>query len=101
MVKIPITHLIIYGEIKRKGNGAKIISIHDIRPIIKWRIRIPVKYHFEVIKEMCYFGLLKKLSRDDYEIIECNKLTYLAVRDGDIYQYQGKPPVDSLGEPFW
>lgn len=85
MAKIPITYLIIYGEIKRKGGGSRLINIRDIRPIIKWRIRIPTKYHFKVIKELCYFGLLRKKSRDDYEIIECYR----------------RPPTDSLGEPFW
>lgn len=84
-MKIPITHLIVYGEIKRRGNGSKIVQISDIRPIIKWRLRIPSKYHFEVISELIEYGLLRQVGRDNYEILCCHR----------------KAPIDSLGEPFW
>jgi len=83
--KIPITHLIIYGELIRKGKGCRILSVSEIHPIIKWRIRIPRKYQFIIITELIQFGLLKKVGRDNYEILNCPY----------------KSPVDSLGEPFW
>lgn len=85
MGKIPITYLIIYGEIRKKGNGSKVVSIDDIKPIVRWRIRIPKKYQFCVVEELIDYGLLKKLGRDNYEILPCYR----------------KAPIDSLGEPFW
>lgn len=85
MDKIPITHLIIYGELRKKGNGSRVVSISEIRPIIKWRVRIPQRYQFMIIEELISFGLMKKLGRDSYELLSCSR----------------KSPVDSLGEPFW
>lgn len=85
MGKIPIGHLIIYGDIRRKINGSKIVHIDLIKQIIKWRNRIPEQYQFIVVKELLDYGLLKRISRDNYEILGC----------------RNKSPIDSLGEPFW
>lgn len=97
MAKVPIVHQILYGEIRKTANG-KVIRISEIRPILSWRIRIPMKYHLEIVEELCYYGLLKKLNRDEYLIKEC------VLKNGYYYQndfYIGKPPTDSLGAPFW
>ena len=72
--------------LKREVNGGNMIHISKINPVIKWAIRLPHKYQYEIIREMIECGYLKKKTRDDYEIltikIKC-------------------PPCDSLGEPLW
>ena len=85
-MKCSIIHLYLYGMLKREVGGGNIIHISKIHPIIKWSIRIPRKYQREIIKEMIDYGLLKKIGRDNYEIITVKIKT---------------PPCDSLGEPLW
>jgi hypothetical protein len=70
---------------KREINNGNIIHISKMNPVIKWAIRVPRKYQIEIIKEMVDCGLLKKLSRDNYELI--------TTRTKTLY--------DSLGEPLW
>jgi hypothetical protein len=86
MVKISIVHIYLYGMIKRKVGGGNIIQIGEIHPVIKWCVRLPRKYQAEIIKELVEAGLLKKIGRDNYEILPC---------------LHRKPPIDSLGEPLW
>jgi len=83
--KTSIVHIYVYGMIKRKVGGGNLIRIGDIHPIVKWCIRLPRKYQFEFIKELVDTNLLKKISRDNYEILP---------------RY-AKAPTDSLGEPLW
>ena len=85
MTSASLIHIYIYGMLKRKVNGGNIIRIREIMPIVKWCIRIPNKYRRDIIKEMCDYGLLKKLSRDNYEILTIRK----------------KAMTDSLGHPLW
>lgn len=72
--------------IKREVNGGNIIHISKVKPIVKWAVRLPKQYQVEVIKELIDYGFLKKISRDNYEI-----LTSTIKR----------PPCDSLGDPLW
>jgi len=69
--------------LKRKGGN--IIRIREIMPIVKWCVRMPQKYRRDIIKEMCDYGLLKKLSRDNYELL----------------RIRNKVMTDSLGHPLW
>ena len=85
MNKCSLIHIYIYGMLKRKVKGGNIIKISEIMPIIKWCVRMPNRYRRDIIKEMCEFGLLKKLSRDNYEILNV----------------RNKPMIDSLGHPLW
>jgi len=85
-MKSSIIHIYLYGLLKREVNGGNRIHISKIHPIIKWSIRVPRKYQFEVIKELVELGLLKKLDRDNYEIQS------VQIKN---------PPIDSLGEPLW
>jgi len=71
--------------IKREVKGGNIIHISKIHPIIRWAIRVPRKYQTEIIKELTNLSLLKKIDRDNYEILSCRY----------------KSPIDSLGEPLW
>lgn len=80
-----VIHLYLYGMFKREINNGNIIHISKMNPVIKWAIRVPRKYQIEIIKEMVDCGLLKKLSRDNYELI--------TTRTKTLY--------DSLGEPLW
>lgn len=85
-MKTSIIHIYLYGMLKREVNGGNLIHISKIHPIIKWAVRLPRKYQFEVIKELVEFGLLKKIGRDNYEILTVRIKT---------------PPIDSLGNPLW
>ena len=84
-MKSSIIHLYLYGRIKREVNGATTIHISRIHPIIKWVIRLPKKYHTDIVKELIDCGLLKKLDRDNYMIVDINRA----------------PLCDSLGDPLW
>lgn len=83
--KTSIVHIYVYGMIKRKVCGGNLIRIGEIHPIVKWCIRLPRKYQFDFIKELVDYGLLKRISRDNYEILP---------------RYS-KAPIDSLGKPLW
>jgi hypothetical protein len=83
-MKVSIVHIYVYGILKRKVNG-NIISSKEIKPIIRWWIRIPKKYHNDFLKEMESCNLIKRLGRDNYEILSCSF----------------KAPCDSLGFPLW
>jgi hypothetical protein len=85
MRNVSIIHIYVYGMIKRRMKGGNIIHISEIYPVIKGCIRIPRKYQRELIKELTKFEFLKRLGRDNYEILS---------KEID-------PPVDSLGEPLW
>jgi hypothetical protein len=71
--------------IKREVAGGNMIHISRIHPIIRWTIRLPRKYQKELLKELIENGFLKKVGRDNYEI--------LTIRI--------KPLCDSLGDPLW
>jgi len=71
--------------IKRVVKGGNIIHISKIHPIIRWAIRVPRKYQTEIIKELTNLHLLRKIDRDNYEILSCRH----------------ESPIDSLGEPLW
>ena len=85
MSETSLIHIYIYGMFKRKIGGGNIIKISEIMPIVKWCIRMPNRYRRDIIREMCDNGLLKKLSRDNYEIL----------------RIRNKPMIDSLGHPLW
>jgi len=80
-----LIHIYIYGMLKRRVGGGNIIKIGEIMPIIKWCIRMPNRYRREIIREMCEHKLLKKLSRDNYELL----------------RIRNKPMIDSLGCSLW
>jgi hypothetical protein len=80
-----IIHLYLYGMLKREVDGGNLIHISKIHPVIKWAVRLPHKYRVEIIKEMCDFGFLKKVGRDNYELL-CVRI---------------RPLSDSLGDPLW
>lgn len=84
-MKHSVVHIYLYGLIKREVQGANLIHISKIHPIIKWVIRLPRKYQFDILRELVQEGFLKKIDRDNYEIITCRV----------------KPPCDSLGDPLW
>ena len=81
----PIVYIYIYGMLKRKVKGGNLIRTSEILPIIKWCVRMPHKYRRDILKEMCKAGLLKKLSRDNYELLRT----------------KFEPMTDSLGDVLW
>lgn len=83
--KYSIIHVYLYGMLKREINGGNRIHISKVHPIIRWAIRVPKKYQIEILNELVECKLLKKIDRDNYEIL------YVKV----------KPPIDSLGDPLW
>jgi len=85
-MKPSIIHAYLYGMLRREVGGGKIIRISQINPIVKWVIRVPRKYQYEVINEMIKYNYLKKLDRDTYELSEIKVKI---------------PLYDSLGEPLW
>lgn len=84
-MKYSIVHIYLYGLLKREVCGGNLIHISKIHPIVKWVIRLPRKYQRDIIHELVDCGLLKKIDRDNYEIITCRL----------------RAPVDSLGSPLW
>jgi len=85
IIKNSRTHIQLYGLIRRDANGSRIVHISKIHPIIKSTVRIPRKYQKEIIDELVEAGLLRKIDRDNYEILSTTI----------------KPPLDSLGEYLW
>lgn len=83
--QVPIVYFYLYGLFKREIGGGNMIHISQIHPIMKWVIRVPKKYHPEIIDEMICFSLLKKRDRDNYELLTIRK----------------KCLNDSLGQPLW
>ena len=71
--------------LKRRVKGGNIIRVREIMPIIKWCVRMPHKYRRNILKELIEAGLIKKLSRDNYELLKTRK----------------KPMTDSLGDALW
>jgi len=86
MGKISISHIYVYGMIRKKIKGGAVISISDLYIVVRHIIRLPKKYQFEFIKELVSFKLLKRLSRDSYELKMIDDI---------------KSPYDSLGNPLW
>ena len=85
-MKSSIVHVYLYGMLKREVKNGNLIHISQIHPIVKWAIRLPRKYQFEIIQEMVEYGFLKKIGRDNYE------LNTVRIKH---------PPCDSLGCPLW
>jgi len=85
-MKYSVIHIYLYGLFKREIRGGNLIHISKMHPIIKWVIRLPRKYQRDIIAELVEVGLIKKIDRDNYEIVTC-KIK--------------RPPVDSRGEPLW
>lgn len=83
--KASIIHIYIYGMLKRKVRGGNIIRTGEMLPIIKWCVRMPQRYKRDILKELVDVGLLKKLSRDNYELLNTRI----------------KPMTDSLGDALW
>lgn len=81
-----VIHSYLYGMLKRESKGSITIHISQIHPIVKWYIRMPKKIQVETIQELVECGYLKKISRDNYELINIENKKALC---------------DSLGEPLW
>jgi len=78
----------LYGVFKREVDGGNIIHLNKMMPIIKWHHhRLPKRYHLGIIEDMTRLGLLKKISRDNFEIITVPKRI--------------NPPIDGSGNPLW
>jgi hypothetical protein len=80
---IPIIYLFVYKKIKERNRG-KTIKISDLRTIIKTNFReakrlIPSFIFYPFLEEMEKFQLIKKVNRDNYEILpnNCPKLRKL------------------------
>jgi len=84
LIKNIKSHNYIYGLIRRESNGG-FIHISQIHPVIKWYIRLPKKYQHDFIQELITFELLKKVGRDNFEVLPLNH----------------SPPIDSHGNPLW
>ena len=84
--KLPTIHVYLYGMLKRQTKG-NIVKIENIHPVIKWFIRIPKKYHGEILKDLVKDKLLKKINRDNYMILTRPDILPI--------------PSDHLGEPLW
>jgi hypothetical protein len=90
--KVSIVHIYLYGMLKREGNGSRVIHISRIHPIVKWLVRVPRKYQVDIIKELVELGFLKKVDRDNYEIVSPSRC---------LSNSYNRPPIDSLGFPLW
>lgn len=84
-MRYPIVYRYVYGLLKREVGNGNLIHISKIHSIVKWVIRFPRRYQREVIADLIDCGLLKRLDRDNYEILTCRI----------------KPPCDSLGDPLF
>jgi len=89
MRDISIIHLYIYGQLKREMDKSRIgncIHISKVYPIVKWFVRLPKRYHIEIIDELVEYKLLKRLNRDNFELLPPSNSICLQ---------------DSLGNPLW
>ena len=72
--------------LKRAVGNGNIIHIKQIHPVLKWIIRLPRQYQYDILKEMIELGLLKRLNRDEFELVS------IRIK---------KAPIDYHGEPLW
>ena len=87
--EISVVHLYIYGQLKRellKSKSGNCLHVSKINAIVKWFVRLPRRYHLNIIDELVEHRCLKKLNRDNYEVLPIN--TSLSLQD-------------SLGNPLW
>jgi len=84
-MKYSIIHLYLYGRIKKVSKENDTITLSEIKPIIKWIVRLPHKYHYDILKELVECGFLKRITSREYKIVNINK----------------SPLCDSVGEPLW
>jgi len=70
---IPCIYLFIYKVFKSKSNGRIFIRYEDVREILRRRLhKIPRNLHYEVLKEMEEYNLIKRLGNTKnikYELV--------------------------------
>lgn len=68
--QIPVYYLYLYRKIKKKTNGNKYILYSSLMEVLNRTIfNVPHTLHYEIIKEMEKYSLLKKIDAYRYEII--------------------------------
>lgn len=61
--KISVIHIYLCGMLyKRLGN--RVYHISEIKPIIKFHVRMPKHLQHQILREMIEFNLLKKIDRE-------------------------------------
>jgi hypothetical protein len=83
-IKDSRSHGYVYGKFRQKFRG-NIINKKHLMKILKWYMRFPSHIQFEILDEMEKAGLLRKISRDKYEILI-----------KDVRKYK-----DFYGNPLW
>jgi hypothetical protein len=69
----PLLYVFIYKLIKQKANGRKIIPHQEVLEVLRRRLlRIPRIYHYQIIKELGLYKLLRKIDKRKYEIVGGN-----------------------------
>lgn len=82
-MNVPEFHRYAYGAFKQAVKNGNQIHISQIHPIVKWHFRVPRKSQMNFIQEMIEFGLIKRVDRDNYEIITCPNLEKVYDSNGD------------------
>lgn len=77
MEKIPCLYLFIYKIFRIKSNGKIFVSHATIREVLRRRLhKIPRVLHYEVLKEMEGYKLIKRIGNTKnlkYELLSKNK----------------------------
>jgi len=81
-----ITHIYVYGKIKKLVNNGNIVTIDLIHRMINETIRLSKVCKHEFLNEMIKCGLLKKICRNKFELVTIPDL---------------KKPLDSYNNPLW
>ena len=70
---VPIIYLFIYGKIRKRANSAVVISCGNVLEVLKRTFyQVPRMFHYEILKDMEKYKLLKKIDRKKYGIIGGN-----------------------------
>lgn len=83
---IPRVYLTIYGRLKNKISYGNICDINELKEIIRRTAIMTEKERKLIIEDLILFGLIKRNSRDQFELLD------LKIKE---------KPCDFYGNPLW
>jgi len=73
--EIPLIYIYIYAKFKKNLSGTPFVRPSYLLGILKRICRIPKILHYPILKEMQKFGLLQRINKQSWEVLNnnCNK----------------------------
>ena len=83
---IPRVYLVIYGRLKNKILQGNICDVNELKEVIRMTAKMTEKERKLCIEDLILFRLLKRISRDRFELLN------LRIKE---------KPCDFSGNPLW